>query len=326
MEKPKMSGTELGGLWMTYQKKTMISRILEYFIEHADDKKAQHMMSGLWKQLHAKINETNNMFENEGAVLPQGFTEEDVNRKAPKLWENGFDIMFCRVLKEISTGLYALHLSIAYREDVINFYKQLSSITQSYYNDFTQYLLGKSILPRPTYTTMPTSTDYITDKAYMKGTNIMGDKRPLNTIEFGLLYHSIETNITGMNLMRGFAQTAKDKEAKEYFIKGIQLSKKILKQDSDVLLQNNIQPPATSGETLTDSLEAPFSDKLMVFCTYLLSSLSIGGQGFSASFNMRNDLDVKAGLQGKDVFTYAREAELLMISKGWLEEPPKMDV
>ncbi|WP_226374327.1 DUF3231 family protein [Virgibacillus alimentarius] len=39
MEKPKMSGTELGALWMTYQKKTMISRILEYFIEHADDKK-----------------------------------------------------------------------------------------------------------------------------------------------------------------------------------------------------------------------------------------------------------------------------------------------
>src|SRR5699024_2797942 len=132
--------------------------------------------------------------------------------EAPKLWEYGFDIMFSRILKEISTGMYALHLAIAFREDIIDFYKENTNITETYYNLFTQYLLDKSLLPRPTYVTMPDTVDFITDKQYMKGTNILGHKRGLNTVEFGVLYRSIESNITGMHLMKGFSQCAEDKE------------------------------------------------------------------------------------------------------------------
>ncbi len=40
----------------------------------------------------------------------------------------------------------------------------------------------------------------------------------------------------------------------------------------------------------------------------------------------RNDLVAKKGIQAKDVFEYNREGIMLMISKGWLEEPPKMDL
>jgi hypothetical protein len=321
-----MSSTELGALWMTYQKKTMILRILEYFIKHADDAEAKRLMSGLWEQLHPMVIEMESMFEKEGAVIPKGFTEEDVNLEAPKLWENSFDIMFCRILKEISTGMYALHLTIAYREDIVEFYKRLTEITGSYYNQFTQYLLKKSLLPRPTFIMMPKSIDFITDKQYMKGTNILGHKRQLNTVEFGLLYHAIETNITGIQLMRGFAQCAKDEDVQKYFTKGMELSKEILKEDEDILLQNNIQTPATPGGTVTGSTIAPFSEKLMMFCTHLLGSFSLGGGGFSATMLWRNDLVTKVGVQGKDVFEFTRKGTMLMMTKGWLEEPPKMDL
>ncbi|GIO27712.1 DUF3231 family protein [Ornithinibacillus bavariensis] len=139
--KYKMSSTELGALWMTYHKKTMILRILEYFIEKADDEEAKNLMSGLWEQLHPKIIEMESMFINEGAVPPKGFTKVDVNLEAPKLWENGFDIMFSRILKEISTGMYALHLTISYREDIIKLYKQLTEITENYYDKFHNIFL-----------------------------------------------------------------------------------------------------------------------------------------------------------------------------------------
>ncbi|MEN1968542.1 DUF3231 family protein [Lentibacillus sp. N15] len=179
--------------------------MLEYFIEQADDEEAKNLMTGLWEQLHPRAIEIKAMLENEGAAPPEGFTEKDVNLQAPRLWENEFDIMFCRVLKEISTGLYALHLTIAYREDIIKLYEQLTKITVTYYNRFTQYLLEKSVLSRPTYVTMPNSIDFITDKQYMKGTNILGHKRQLNMVEFGILYRAVEGNITGMQLLKGFA-------------------------------------------------------------------------------------------------------------------------
>lgn len=324
--KKKMSAAELGSLWMTYHKKTMILRMLEYFIATSDDHKAKDLMSGLWKKLHPKIIEIETMLENDGAAPPVGFSEKDVNMNAPKLYEDGFEIMFSRILKEISMGMYVLHMTISYREDIIKLYKQLTDITQTYYDYFTQYLLEKGFLSQPNYTTMPKTTDYVNDTNYMKGTNFFGHKRTLNTVEFGVLYRSIETNITGMQLMKGFAQCAKDEEVKKYFTKGQELSKEILKETADILLQNNIQPPATPGGTVTSSTVAPFSEKMMMFCNYLLAGYSLGGQGFNAAFILRNDVRVKTGVIAKDVYEYMMEGVKLMMSKGWLEEAPKMDL
>src|SRR5699024_12343572 len=87
--KPKMTSSELGALWITYQKKTMILRYLEYFIEVSEDKKAKNLMSGLWKELHPKVKELHTMIQAEGAAVPIGFTQEDVNLDAPRLYEIG---------------------------------------------------------------------------------------------------------------------------------------------------------------------------------------------------------------------------------------------
>src|SRR5699024_1081483 len=229
-DKSKMTSGELGALWMTYQKKTMILRVLEHFIETVEDKKAKSLMSGLWKKLHPKVDELRTLIQNEGAAAPIGFTHEDVNLDAPRLYENGFDIMYSRILKKLSMSMYSLHMSMSYREDIVKLYMDITRITQTYYNHFTQYLLEEGILPRSNYVMMPKSVDYITDKKYMKGTKLFGHKRALNTVEFGYLYQAIEVNITGMQLMAGFAQCAQNEEVKKYFTKGKELSKEIINE------------------------------------------------------------------------------------------------
>lgn len=326
MFKPKMSSSELGALWTTYHKKTMILQFLEHFIQTSDNQKARNLMSGLGGKLHVKVQEMKTMIENEGAAVPLGFTSEDVNLDAPRLYGNGFDIMFSRILKEISMGMYSLHVTMSYRKDIIQLYKELTDLTHTYYNHFTQYLIEEDLLPHPTYINMPKSGDFVTDKKYTKGSSLLGDKRPLNTVEFGLLYHGMETNITGMQLMTGFAQCAKDKEVKNYFIKGRELSKEIINETEQILLQSDIQPPATPGGTITSSQESPFSERLMMYCTYLLCNFSIGGSGFGTGFSLRKDLNTKFMIFGKNTYEYLREGVSIMISNGWLEEPPKMDV
>ncbi|MCR2806354.1 DUF3231 family protein [Paenibacillus soyae] len=322
----KMSAAELGALWTTYHKKTMILRILDYFIEKADDSKAKELMSELQEKLHEKVITIKTMFKNEGAATPIGFTEEDVHLNVPKLWDNGFDILFCRVLKEISMGMYVLHMTISYREDIVKLYKQLTELTQTYYEHFTQYLLAKDYLTQPNYTTMPTSVDYITSKDYMKGTNLFGHKRAINTVEYGIMYLNLETNSTGMKLMKGFAQCSKDEEVKQYFSKGLELTKEIMLETEQVLVQSDIRPPASPGGTVAPSTEAPFSERLMMFCTYLLGGFSLGGVGFSGAFNLRHDIAAKSAVFAKDIFEYTMQGAELMMTKGWLEEPPRMNV
>ncbi|WP_248560162.1 DUF3231 family protein [Niallia sp. NCCP-28] len=324
-KKRKLSSTELGALWMTFQKKTMILRILEYFIETAEDKQAKKLMEGLWKELHPKVEEIKQLFKEERAALPTGFTSSDVNIYAPKLYDNRFDIMLCRILKEISMGLYTLHLTMAYREDIIKLYQQLSALTQNYYEQFTNYLMEEDMLLAPNFINMPKTVDYITDKAYLKGTNILGQKRKLNTIEYGYIYHGIETNIVGMQMITGFAQCAKNPDIKKYFLKGKNLSKSILSEMGNMLINDDIYAPATSGGNITSSTESPFSDKLMMFCTYLMCNFSLGGQSFGAGFSLRNDVNLKLALLAKDVYEYTREGVMAMIDHGWMEEPPGMD-
>ncbi|AZB41799.1 DUF3231 family protein [Bacillus sp. FJAT-42376] len=320
----KMSAAEFGALWTTYHKKTMILRILEGLIGSADDEEAKSLMSDLHQKLDKKVLEMETLIANEGAAVPAGFTSQDVHPDAPKLFDNELDIMFCRVLKEISMGMYVLHMTISYREDIIEYYTQLTELTQAYYLKFTQYLTKKNLLPIPNYSAMPKSGGYITDPTYTKGLQLFGEKRPLNTIEYGILYHSIETNIFGMELMKAFAQCSKDEEVKKYFIKGHELAKEILQETNKVLLKNDIQPPASSGGTLTSSTTAPFSEYLMLYCTYLLGGFGLGSQGFTSAFALRSDLSAKSAVFAKDTFEYTTEGAKLMMEKGWLEEPPGM--
>lgn len=133
-EKPAITSSELGTLWLTYQEKTMILRMLEYFIEKADDEKAKDIMTKLYEEIDLYVGKITEVLKKEGATLPVGYTAKDVNKEVPKLYDNGFDIMFVRLLKSISMALHSLNITMAYREDIVLIYKELTAITQKYYN------------------------------------------------------------------------------------------------------------------------------------------------------------------------------------------------
>ncbi|MFZ3591725.1 DUF3231 family protein, partial [Bacillus sp. DJP31] len=218
-DKKPISSSELGTLWLTYQEKTLILRVLEYFIEKSDDQQAINIMGGLWQELDFYVNKIIGIFENEGVVIPIGFTNEDVNLEAPKLYDNGFDIMFLRILKEISMGMYTLNMTMAYREDIMSIYAGLTTITHRTYQLSTLYLLNRGILTLPPIVTMPKTTEFIKNKSYLNGFTPFSNDRALNDIEIGTLHHGIESNSIGMQLITGFAQCADDKEVKQYFAK-----------------------------------------------------------------------------------------------------------
>ncbi|MCM3544504.1 DUF3231 family protein [Priestia megaterium] len=323
--KNPISSSELGTLWLTYQEKTMILRVLEYFIEKSDDQQAKNIMGGLWQQLSYYVTKIKKIFQEQGIVIPIGFNQEDVNLEAPKLYDNGFDIMFVRILKEISMGMYTLNMNMAYQDEVMEIYEGLTSVTQKVYKLSTLYLLEKGILTLPPKVTMPTSTEFIENKSYLSGLNVFNEKRALNDIELGYLHHGIETNNIGMQLITGFAQCAQNKEVKQYFIKGKDLAKKQIKIFGDILLESDIQFSATSGSTVTPSTIAPFSQKLMMFCIYLLNGFGIVGSSFGSIFSLRKDLSMKTALIAKDIYFYADEGVKIMINNGWLEEPPQTE-
>lgn len=325
MTKKALSSSELGTLWMTYQLKTMNQRILEYFIEQADDNRAKEMMQNYHQKIIHYLEDIKNILKNEGAVIPVGYTEEDVHPSVPKLYDNMFDIMFLRLLSTISMGLHTLHLNMSYRKDIIILYRELTTFTQSCYEECVDYLEEKGVLPRPPSVTMPKTVTFANDTNYMSGFNLFSQKRALNTVEVAHIYNAIGANIFGMKMITGFAQVANEPEVKKYFIKGKELAKKIVTDYSELFLQSDIQPPATWGGNATDSKVAPFSDKLMMYCTSIFCSFGLGNNAFGTAFSLRSDLPLTMGNSAKDILTYATEGGRIMAKNGWLEEPPKME-
>lgn len=324
-EQDTISGSEVGTLWLTYQEKTMILRIIEYFLEKSDDQEAKNILGMLWQELQFYVDQIKKLFEKQGINIPIGYTKADVNIEAPPLFDNGFDIIFLRVLKEMSMGLYAINMNMSYRVEVMQIFEGLTTVTQKVYKLATLYLLRKGLLALPPKVTMPKTTEFIKNKGYLSGLNPFKDKRTLNDIEMGILHHAIESNNVGMQLMLGFAQCAQDKKVKQYFVKGLELAKKQIKLFEEILLDSNIHISIASGSTVTTSTASPFSDKLMMHCTTFLNGFSTVGTSFGTFFSLRRDINLKTTLIAKDVYLYAQEGIELMIKNGWFEEPPQME-
>lgn len=204
-------------------------------------------------------------------------------------------------------------------------YEGLTSVTQKIYKLSTLYLLERGILTLPPKVTMPKTNEFIENKRYMQGFNPFNKKRSLNDIELGILHHGIETNNIGLQLITGFAQSAKNKDVKQYFVKGMEVCKKQIKVFEDILLESNVQFSATSGSTVTTSTIAPFSDRLMLHCIHLLNGFGLVGGSFGTFFSLRNDISMKLALLAKDVYFYGQEGIEIKIKHGWFEEPPQME-
>lgn len=321
----KLVSSELGNLWLAYQEKTMLMKFLEHFLEHTENEETQRMLQRSYDLSVQSVIQIRSFFELAGAVIPVGFTEGDLHKGAPKLFDYTYDVMFLHLMSKIETALFSLHSTMSYRLDVFEFFRQLSEDAQETYRQTTQYLLQIGVLSRPPYVSMPKEVEMVTNKSYFSGYSLLNEKRALNTVEVSLIHNAIETNLTGMQLMMGFAQVAHDKQVKKYFADGMDLSKKIETTLGEFLREEFIEPPATHAGKATNSTIAPFSDKLMMYITSILSTFGLGSNAIGGAFSLRNDLPITMAILAKDIVSFAKEGGKIMVENGWMEEPPQVE-
>jgi len=323
--KIQITSSELGALWMTYQSTSAAVVMFDLFKSKVVNKEAQNILSTYIIDAQDIKNKITYVFNEEDAVIPIGFDERDIVRAAPALFDDIFCIMFLRQMMKLNRGHSSVFSAISHTKEVLDILKLNYDIADKYYVMTTNYLLGKGVLAKPPSVTMPKHVEFIENKLYMSGYNILSEKRSLNTIEVGYINEAIENNILGMQLMTGFAQVATENEVKLYFIEGKEISKNIITELSAVLLQSDIQPPSTWTGKATDSTKAPFSDKLMMYLISLISSSALGFNALGTSFSMRGDLHVKLALIVKNIFSYSKKGGKIMIQHKWMEEPPQME-
>lgn len=123
--------------------------------------------------------------------------------------------------------------------------------------------------------------------------------------------------------MKGLSQVAKIKEVRQYFERGRDIAQKHIEVFSSRLSKEHLPSPMTWDSEVTDSTEAPFSDKLMMFHITALIASGIGQYGVSASTSPRADLATMYTRLSAEIGKYADEGANIMIKNGWMEKPPQ---
>lgn len=64
---------------------------------------------------------TKEIFEKENFPVPKGFTEEDVNLNAPRLFEDEYYVHYLKYAAKAGMSIYNVGIPLVYRKDVNEF-------------------------------------------------------------------------------------------------------------------------------------------------------------------------------------------------------------
>ena len=152
--------------------------------------------------------------------------------------------------------------------------------------------------------------------------SLFGTKRPLSAVEIGNIFVGSQNNIVGKPLLMGFAQTAESKELREFFQRGKQIAHKHIEVLSALLINNDLPAPMSLDSYVTNSTVAPFSDKLMLQHTMLITQAGLMYYGMALASTARLDINGNYVRLMTESSNYLEDAAQLMIRHKWMEQPP----
>ncbi|HZG58892.1 DUF3231 family protein [Paenibacillus sp.] len=316
----RLTSAEIANLWGAYQGNSMGCCILQYFLRHMEDSQIREVLEYALSLSKKHVATIEDIFRSEAFPIPVGFTEQDVNLDAPKLFSDTFVLHYIHQTTKGGFSLYTIALPNIARADVREFMSECIVSLTELYNRVADLSLSKGIFIRPPFITVSHGVEFVESTKFMAG--FFGDVRPLNALEITHLFSNIQTNALGKALIMGFSQVARSDEIREYFKLGKKIAKHHMEVFSEKLKENDLPVPMSWDHDVMDSQEPPFSDKLMLFHVTGLNALGIFNYGAALSGSQRHDIHVEYGRLTAEIGLYAEAGAKLMIKNKWLEQTP----
>ena len=316
-----LTSAEMGKLWATYMGNTMAKCILNYYLQHINDQDIKKVLENALNLSEVLVGNIKEIFIQENFPIPIGFTDEDVNLGAPRLFSDEFYLHYLKYAGKAGLSIYAIAIPIMTREDVRDFFIDTLSSTVNLLTEVNDLLMTKGFYIKPPQIPIPEKVDFIKKQNYLNG--FLGDVRSLHALEIAHLYDHIENNFTSKALLIGFSQVTENNTILKFLIQGKELTNRHIEISSQQLQQENLPTSLLLDHLVSESTVSPFSDKLMIAHKIEMFSMKIRTIGNALSLSGRRDL---GGMYAKfltDVGLYVEDGANIMIENGWMEQPPK---
>lgn len=320
-ENQAFTSAEMGKLWATYVGNSMSKQILSYFLQHCEDQYIKTLLENglaLGRDFMQRIEE---FFKKEKFPVPIGFTQDDVNLGAPRLYQDEFYAHYLKYAAKAGMSLYSVAIPLVMKEDVREFFIYCFKCTSIFLGQINNVLIERKYIPKVPTIPVPKGIDFVNQQSYLSG--FVGDVRPLNAMEIIHLFDNIENNVTSKTLLLGFYQTVQDEKIKALFKRGLGMTDKSVKQYMEKLHTEHMQTPSYLDHLVTTSTYPPFSDKIMLFHKVDMFSMKIRAFGNSLAVSPRRDLGLLYGRSLMNIGIFVDDGANILINKGWLESPPQ---
>jgi len=321
IKKIKLVSSEISGLWNSYMANSSVICSLKFFVNNVEDSETCSILQHTLDLSNQQAQILASFFTQADIPIPDGFTDDDVNVNAPRLFTDELYLLYLANLSRAQMLNYTQVLSNCAQSDIRKFFTKLISESSDLYNKVTDIRLSKGIFTRFPCVEVPKKVQYIKDQSFL--IDWFGEKRPLLVGEITHISLIILANILGRAVITGFGQVSKTKKIADYMFRGRDISSKKIDLFTSTLTSGNIPIPSTSYSFVTDSTVAPYSEKLMMFNIIALGTISIANDGMALAEALRTDLQTKFIRIVPEVLKFIKDGTDIMIENNWLEQPPQ---
>ena len=313
----------MAGLWTQYINDSLAVCVMSYFLEKVEDEEVRPIIEWTLDTAKENVSIMRELFEKEDFPLPIGFTEQDVNPKAPKLFTDPFFLMYLKQMSMFAMTASSGALGLVTRPDIVAFFKRVYQKGVELADKSRDLMLKQGTFIKPPSISTPDKADFVKKQQFLAG--FLGKKRSLTSIEISHLYLNIQSNVIGKAIIMGFAQIAQNDDVKQFLVRGKELSQKYVNILSDFLLKEDLPAPMGLDSSVLNTTEYIFSDKLIMFHVSAMISAAIGNYGIAIGASARRDIGLNYMTMIPEVALYAEDGANIMIKNGWMEEPPQAD-
>lgn len=315
----QLTSSEIANLWTTYVSGTMMICGIKYFLAKVEDEDVRSVISKALELAELQVSSVKAIFTTENYPIPVGFTDQDVNTGAPRLYSDTFFLIYILNMAKFLMSGNSVMASLSAREDIVNLYSEFLAQSIDLHKVSKKLALEIGVYVRPPYIPKPDQPNFVTKQSFLSG---FGHHRPLLGIEISNLVFNCKRNHLGSALSIGFSQVAESKEVRKFMERGRDISKKHIKSFTSKLEKEYLPAPMSWDSEVMKSTVSPFSDKLMMYHIGALSATGIAQYGMAMSMSPRSDLAALYIKLAGEIGFFAEDGTNIMIANGWFEEPP----
>jgi hypothetical protein len=158
---PRLTSAEIANLWTQYINDSMAACVISYFLAKVEDKDIREILEAALGLSHSHLEKVTGFFEKENYPIPVGFTKEDVNLDAPRLFSDIFFLQYMYIMTLHGLTGYAGALSTSIRADQRSYFIQCNSETMKLFDMIMNVLVHKGLVNRPPNMNAPEKADFV---------------------------------------------------------------------------------------------------------------------------------------------------------------------